>query len=1136
MKRTLVFTLSLTLISAVSLQTGFSQSTAQWYVPEGAVARLGKGKVNRITYSPDGTQLVIASSIGVWGYNLDTGEELSLLTGYIGFVPSVTYSPNGRTLASADKDGTVRLWDANTGQSIAIFAGHTDWVTSVAYSPNGDTLVSGGRDNTVRLWDANTGQLKMTLAEHSRQVTSIAYSPDGKQIASSSEDSTVRLWDANTGKPTATLTRHTGWVYDVTYSPDGKRIASGSRDHTVRLWDAATGQLIATLEGHTGWVTSVAYSPDGNTLASGSEDGTVRLWNTNTRQLISPLVGHTERVTSVAYSPDGNTLASGSEDGTVRLWNANTRQPTSILTGYIDRVTSVAYSPDGSRIASGNEDGTIRLWDIRTGQSFTILIGDSNQIASVAYSPDGSTLASVGGAGDNTVHLWDITTGRSLATLTGHTSAVHAVAYSPDGSTIASAGGFGDSTVRLWNGATREPIATLTGHTRRVNTVAFSPDGDTLVSGSQDSTVRLWDANTEQLKATLTEHTDRVYTVAYSPNGATFASGSRDDTVRLWNANTGQLKATLIGHAYSVRSVAYSPDGNTLASGGEDSTVRLWDVDTGHSIATLTGHTGWVTSVVFSHKGDALASASEDGTVILWDFTLLRTREEHLQQAVSQSQRDRGQPKVQIIYFYPSDRVPQQGIEIQAERVIKDVQLFYARQMQNHGFGVKTFTLETDTAGKTVVHYVEGNFTEVHYQDRPYHKILEELDEQFNRSKNIMVIFLEVSDDILGTNVCGLGGVHREGGGTAMLPAVGDCFSFRIVAHELGHAFGLSHDFRKPNLMSGSSSYLAELSTCAAEALHVNPYFNTFQENIGSTTIQQLPSLASQSNTINLHFEVTDADGLHQAQLVTLATPHDPIQGLKLLSCKRLSGKRDTVEFTVPESTATSQPFPALLVIDAYGNVAREWDRSEVNTRERLDVNKDGVVNILDLVFVSSKFGKTGENTADANGDGIVNIVDLVKVAGEMGAGAAAPAAHPQILETLTAADVQQWLTQAQHANLTDATSQRGILMLQQLLAALVPKETSLLPNYPNPFNPETWIPYHLANAGVVVITIYDARGKVVRCLDLGHQREGYYTSRSRAAYWDGRNNMGERGASGVYFYHLDAGNISLLRKMVILK
>ena len=138
--------------------------------------------------------------------------------------------------------------------------------------------------------------------------------------------------------------------------------------------------------------------------------------------------------------------------------------------------------------------------------------------------------------------------------------------------------------------------------------------------------------------------------------------------------------------------------------------------------------------------------------------------------------------------------------------------------------------------------------------------------------------------------------------------------------------------------------------------------------------------------------------------------------------------------------------------------------------------------------------------------------------------------------EMFSVSNVQQWLREARKVNLTDATFQRGILTLKQLLIVLSPKETVLLPNYPNPFNPETWIPYHLASASNVSITIYGVQGTVIRRLELGHQQEGYYTSRSRAAYWDGTNNVGERVASGIYFYQLQTDNMSYLRKMVILK
>ena len=200
------------------------------------------------------------------------------------------------------------------------------------------------------------------------------------------------------------------------------------------------------------------------------------------------------------------------------------------------------------------------------------------------------------------------------------------------------------------------------------------------------------------------------------------------------------------------------------------------------------------------------------------------------------------------------------------------------------------------------------------------------------------------------------------------------------------------------------------------------------------------------------------------------------------------------------------------------------------------DANNDGVVAIQDLVLVASNYGQTGTNSADINGDGVVNIDDLTTVAGAIDNAGAAPSAQPQALEMFTAADIKLWLSHARQLNLTDPTALKGILFLEQLLAALIPKETALLPNYPNPFNPETWIPYHLAKDADVTLTIYDMSGQVVRQFALGHQAAGRYQSRSRAVYWDGQNEFGEQVASGVYFYHLSAEDYSATRKMLILK
>ena len=200
------------------------------------------------------------------------------------------------------------------------------------------------------------------------------------------------------------------------------------------------------------------------------------------------------------------------------------------------------------------------------------------------------------------------------------------------------------------------------------------------------------------------------------------------------------------------------------------------------------------------------------------------------------------------------------------------------------------------------------------------------------------------------------------------------------------------------------------------------------------------------------------------------------------------------------------------------------------------DVNQDGTVSVIDLALVALQFGQTGHIDADVNGNGVVDIVDLIQVASIIDSTAQAPQAQPLGLTTLTPTDVQSWIAQAEALNRTDATTQRGIRFFEQLLAALTPKATMLLANYPNPFNPETWIPYHLADDAAVTLTIYEIKGAVVRQLDMGHQPAGYYTDRSKAAYWDGRNVSGESVASGVYFYQFRAGDYSQVRRMVILK
>ncbi len=314
------------------------------------------------------------------------------------------------------------------------------------------------------------------------------------------------------------------------------------------------------------------------------------------------------------------------------------------------------------------------------------------------------------------------------------------------------------------------------------------------------------------------------------------------------------------------------------------------------------------------------------------------------------------------------------------------------------------------------------------------------------------------------------------------------------------------------------------------------------------------PTLTS-LNSFGLSFTKGDylPEGVFFADLVDYWVDTSPTESILaqkvILTANTLAGAANgdgtlaTLTFKVGDFKPSTLTLSQVYLVDSDG---KRWETLIENGEVTIppepeeetvgDINRDGVVDILDLTIIGARLGQRGENSADLNGDGLVDIVDLVLVAAAFTDEAAAPSVYPQASELLTAADLRQWLTQAQQLVLTDPAYLRGIAVLEQLHAVLIPQETTLLPNYPNPFNPETWIPYRLAADAFVTLTIYDSSGQVVRTLDVGHRVAAFYENRSKAIYWDGRNEFGEGVASGVYFYHLSAGDYSATRRMLILK
>lgn len=623
----------------------------QWELPKQAKARLGKGGIRAMQFSPDGSKLAVGSNIGVWLYDTKTGKELTL---FPGICESIAFSPDGRFLANGGGDFFLHfrgrnwetgpeLWEIKTGRKIS-FPIISSPTAALHYSEDGKTLVSSNRsERTISTLDIETKKKTVTYMERPKWF----FSPEphaltNDKLAVGGQDGTLELWDTTTGKKLTTLgesgvKKH---VFSLAFSPDGTLIASGSEDATVRLWDTISNNELMTLRKHTGWVNVLAFSPDGKMLASGSTDKTVQLWDTDTGQPLDTFTGYINGITALTFSNDGNTLATGSTDGSIRFWNAKTGnlQPTHI-TGHTEWVPAVTFIEDSRTLASVAFNGIITLWDLetlkKTNQDMNI-IGYRDWLAAAAFSPDGTKLASIGEIGqaffeagrgisranakprDDYIRLKDVNTGRELQKLAGAMNS-SSVVFSPDGKTVA----FGGSgSIRMWNTESGEhfDISLLGANedhrsTRKpkISVLVFSPDGKTLVSGTEDGKVQMWEPETgdDLTPIPLFDAKD----LEEENLEAIKQEGKRID-VKETNVVINEVRSPTITHYEFIKTLAFSPDGTLLAM-GTNQRIRLFGIKREIGFKELPYG---AETLQFSPDNSVLLCGFSIGRIELWDL------------------------------------------------------------------------------------------------------------------------------------------------------------------------------------------------------------------------------------------------------------------------------------------------------------------------------------------------------------------------------------------------------------------------------------------------------------------------------------------------------------------------------------
>ncbi|MCY3742490.1 MAG: WD40 repeat domain-containing protein [Candidatus Poribacteria bacterium] len=650
------------LLSTLFPPNTFAQDYTQLNLPEGAKARLGKGVITDIQLSVNGKYLAVASSIGVWLYDVNTGSETALIIGHTEAVTHVAFSPDGKILASSGSDKIIRLWRTETGESLLSLSPPTNPI-HLKFSADGKTLIGKDRKGTVSFWDTTTGEQLNTFTPNLPKIRLgkdriWSFATDafidqtvGFIFAVGNKDGTISIQDGRTGREMRKLIVQaddssalpiqsprpytykrkiidgqpaTKWVNGLNFSPDGKTLVNGisyqvahwdgsssGRGGPTELWDVETGEQLAVFPYGIG----ATFSGDGKTVAikaiGGKSD--CAIWDIATRRKIAefPLT------LNIRFSGDGKTLAIIEKDS-YKIWNVATRSEIAshnpVVEWFEISPERFMLSQDGTLLVTADEYGTVAVRETKNAKQLRLAITDyTKPFTALTFSHDGKTIAS--GDSSSTIHLWDTHTGAKQNTIKAAAYRIEGLAFAIDNTTLTTANDQED--IIQWNIATSEQVA---AHTLPNTNISMESS---------------WfdDGTSYQRKG-----------VTFAPNSEKLAVKnmekspieSFDTTIEIWDITTDKPPRHLIEFVTDWGPIAFTPDGSILASGSDShAATDLWSTHTGKRIATLKTPGNWINDLLvrlrlrdssiyalaFTHDGNTLAVGTRDKHIQLWNVT-----------------------------------------------------------------------------------------------------------------------------------------------------------------------------------------------------------------------------------------------------------------------------------------------------------------------------------------------------------------------------------------------------------------------------------------------------------------------------------------------------------------------------------